>query len=180
MMDLSDQKGLKKLYEKQKDKSITQQSVIFCDRCNKYHWRYDQCPKVMQDLFEFQSRNMKMNEGRKYDKGKLEWFKAPWLLFEKIVESVMKHPEYRWDLLPVEPLENLVEILTYGAKKYEPNNWQNVEPHRYFSALIRHLIADFIKGEDDDQESSKGHSKHMHCNAMFLDWIKTKMVKEIK
>ena len=173
MMDLSNQEDLKRIFEEQKGESITQQSVIFCDPCNKYHWRYDQCPKAMQDLY-------KMNEGKKYDKGKIEWFKAPWLLFEKIVKSVMKHPEYRWDLLPVEPLENLVEILTYGAKKYEPNNWQGVEPHRYFSALIRHLLDDWIKNEDNDQESKKGHSKHMHCNAMFLDWIKTQMEKDRK
>jgi len=121
-----------------------------------------------------------MNEGRKYDKGKLEWFKAPWLLFEKIVESVMKHPEYKWDLLPFEPLENLVEILTYGAEKYEANNWQNVEPHRYFSALIRHLIDDFIRGEDNDQESGLLHSSHASCNSMFLDWIKTQELKRKK
>lgn len=110
------------------------------------------------------------NGGLKYDKGKTEWFKAPWALFEKIVHSVMEHPEYRWDLLPFEPLENLVEILTYGAEKYDANNWQNVESDRYFSALIRHLIDDFIRGEDNDQESGKAHASHMHCNAMFLDW----------
>ncbi len=118
------------------------------------------------------------NKGRKFDKGKTQWHKAPWDLFEKIVESVMKHPDYRWDLIPFEPLENLVEILTYGAKKYEANNWQKVEPLRYFDALIRHLIEDFIRNEDNDQESKKGHTKHMHCNAMFLDWIKTQMEKE--
>lgn len=119
-----------------------------------------------------------MNEGRKYDKGKVQWHKAPWDLFEKIVKSVMEHPEYRWDLIPFEPLENLVEILTYGAEKYEPNNWQKVDPLRYFDALIRHLIEDFIRGENNDQESKKGHAKHMHCNAMFLDWIKTQIEKK--
>lgn len=118
------------------------------------------------------------NEGRKYDRGKTQWHKAPWDLFEKIVESQMKHPDFRWDLLPVEPLENVVEILTYGAKKYEPNNWQKVEPLRYFDALIRHLIEDWIRGEDNDQESNKPHASHMHCNAVFLDWIKTQMIKD--
>ena len=194
MIELSNQEDLKKTFEEQKDKPLTEQSVIICSYCNKYHWRYDQCPKVMHDLINIQKFGGKImnegkldasidsehkfkskNEGRKYDKGKTQWHKAPWELFEKIVKSVMEHPEYRWDLLPVEPLENLVEILTYGAQKYEPNNWQNVEPLRYFDALIRHLIEDFIRGENNDQESKKGHAKHMHCNAMFLDWIKTKI-----
>ena len=121
---------------------------------------------------------MTENKGKKYDKGKTQWHKAPWDLFEKVVESIMKHPEYRWDLLPFEPLENLVEILTYGAKKYEPNNWQGVEPLRYFDALIRHLIEDFIRSEDNDQESGLPHASHMHCNATFLDWLRTQKAKE--
>ena len=119
-----------------------------------------------------------MNEGKKDDKGKVQWHKAPWDLFEKIVKSVMEHPEFRWDLLPFEPVENVVEILTFGAKKYEPNNWQKVESLRYFDALIRHLIADWIRGEDDDQESGLAHASHADCNAVFLDWQKTQKMKE--
>ena len=117
------------------------------------------------------------NGGLKNDKGKTEWHLAPWLLFEKIVQSIMENTELRWDLLPFEPILHLVEILTYGAKKYKPNNWQKVEPHRYFDALIRHLIDDLIKGEDNDQESKFLHSSHLNCNAMFLDWIKTQEIK---
>ena len=116
---------------------------------------------------------MSEDKGRKNDKGKTQWHKAPWDLFEKIVESQMKHPDFRWDLLPFEPLENVVEILTFGAKKYEPNNWQKVDSIRYFDALIRHLIADHIRGEDNDQESGMLHSSHADCNAVFLDWQKT-------
>ena len=120
------------------------------------------------------------NKGRKDDKGKTQWHKAPWDLFEKIVESQMKNPDFRWDLLPFEPLENVVEILTFGAKKYEPNNWQKVESLRYFDALIRHLIADWIRGEDNDQESGLKHSSHADCNAVFLDWQKTQKEKDRK
>lgn len=120
----------------------------------------------------------KYEKGRKFDKGKLEWFKAPWELFEKIVESVMKHPEFRWDLLPFEPIEHIVEILTYGAAKYKPNNWQKVESHRYFSAAIRHLLATWIKGEERDDESDKLHTSHANCNAIFLDWQQIQKLKE--
>ncbi len=119
-----------------------------------------------------------MSEGRKDDKGKTQWHKAPWDLFEKIVESQMKHPDFRWDLLPFEPLENVVEILTFGAKKYDPNNWQKVDSIRFFDALIRHLIADHIRGEDYDQESNMLHSSHADCNGMFLDWQKIHKVTD--
>ena len=120
------------------------------------------------------------SEGKKYDKGKLKWVKAPWLLFEKIVESMMKNPDFRWDLLPFEPIEKVVEILTYGEKKYQANNWQMVDSDRYVSALIRHLLADTVKEEDYDQESGLLHTSHMHCNAMFLSWQKLQELKEKK
>lgn len=42
----------------------------------------------------------------------------------------------RYDLLPVEALEQITKVLTYGAKKYSDNNWRKVEPlnDRYFAA----------------------------------------------
>ena len=43
----------------------------------------------------------KINKGRKFDGGKM-----------------------RWDLLPYDAVEKIVDILTYGAEKYDPNNWQ--------------------------------------------------------
>ena len=44
----------------------------------------------------------------------------------------------RWDLLPFGPVREVVEVLTFGAKKYAPDNWQRVpEPRRrYFAAAI--------------------------------------------
>lgn len=88
----------------------------------------------------------KLQLGRKYDKGKL-----------------------LWDLFPFDVAEGVVDILTYGAEKYDPNNWQNVETYRYISALFRHLVA-WLKGEEDDQESGKHHLDHALCNLMFIRW----------
>jgi hypothetical protein len=77
----------------------------------------------------------------------------------------------RWDLLPYDAIEKVVEILTYGAEKYEPNNWQKVETERYRAALMRHFVAE-TKGEDYDQESGLLHLAHLCCNAVFLLWKK--------
>jgi len=90
----------------------------------------------------------KIKEGLKYDEDKL-----------------------RWDLLPYDALEKIVEILTYGAKKYSPNNWQKVESNRYYAAMMRHMVAE-LKGEDCDQESGLLHLSHLACNAIFLLWKK--------
>jgi len=87
--------------------------------------------------------------GLKYDKGKL-----------------------RWDLLPIDQVEKIVEILTYGAAKYADNNWQNVEGgiERYYAALLRHLVA-WRKGEKIDPESGMEHLSHAACNIVFLMWL---------
>jgi len=78
----------------------------------------------------------------------------------------------RWDLLPIEEIERIVEILTSGAKKYAPNNWQRVPDgtERYYAALLRHLVA-WRKGEKNDPESGKSHLAHLGCCLVFLMWL---------
>lgn len=87
----------------------------------------------------------------------------------------------RWDLLPIECVEDIVKILTFGAKKYAPNNWQVVEnaEERYYAALLRHLSA-WRQGEKVDPESGLSHLAHILCNVTFLLWFeKDKSKKRI-
>jgi len=90
-----------------------------------------------------------MKEGMKFDTGKL-----------------------RWDLLPIECVEDVVKVLTMGAAKYADNNWQQVENanERYYAALLRHL-SQWRKGEVTDQESGLPHLAHVLCNVIFLQWL---------
>lgn len=78
----------------------------------------------------------------------------------------------RWDLLPVECMEDIVKILTFGSVKYAPNNWQLVDnaKERYWAAMMRHLVA-HRKGELIDQESGEPHLSHAACGLMFLMWF---------
>jgi hypothetical protein len=84
--------------------------------------------------------------GRKFDGGKLQY-----------------------GLLPPAALQATVEILTFGAEKYEPNNWKYVpnSKERYFDAMQRHVWA-WKSGEQDDPESGKNHLAHALCCLMFL------------
>lgn len=84
------------------------------------------------------------NKGLKFDGGKLRWSEAPWKAFQKIVD-----------------------VMQYGAEKYEVDNWKGVDPKRYADAMIRHFAA-WITGEDKDRESSLHHLSHIGCNAAFL------------
>ena len=75
----------------------------------------------------------------------------------------------RWDLLPIDCVEEVVKILTFGAEKYAPNNWQKIESDRYFAALMRHLSAS-RQGQLIDDESGLSHLSHAMCNVLFLLW----------
>lgn len=95
----------------------------------------------------------KLGPGKKYDNGKL-----------------------RYDLVPAESLEQIVDIITYGANKYDANNWQNVEPkERYYAAAMRHLAEykKYLEGEREDfmdEESGKSALAHAACSLVFLMW----------
>ena len=85
----------------------------------------------------------------------------------------IKHDETkpRWDLIPIEPIEEVVKVLTYGAAKYADDNWKKVPNwrRRYFSACMRHIIA-WWKGEIKDKESGQTHLAHAICCLLFAMW----------
>lgn len=85
-------------------------------------------------------------DSKKYDQGKL-----------------------RWDLLPLNLIEKVVEIYTFGAEKYGPNTWQNLEDgyNRYKAAMFRHLM-EFENGNVIDDESGMEHLAHMVWNAIAM------------
>lgn len=86
------------------------------------------------------------NNGRKDDGGKL-----------------------RWDLLPLDLVEKVVEVYTFGAQKYAPNTWQNLPDgyNRYKAAMLRHLTA-HEKGEMIDPDSKLPHLYHVAWNALAM------------
>ena len=90
-----------------------------------------------------------MNEGKKYDEGKL-----------------------RWDLLPLKEVEDIVKIYTFGAEKYGENTWQKVSNgyNRYKAAMFRHLM-EFEKGNINDEESGLNHLAHMAWNAIAMLYL---------
>lgn len=77
----------------------------------------------------------------------------------------------RWDLIPWKPLEYVVRVVTFGAAKYGPANWQSLADarNRYFAALQRHLAA-YRMGELFDPETGLPHLAHAACNCLFLMW----------
>lgn len=75
----------------------------------------------------------------------------------------------RYDLIPPLALDEMVKVLTFGAEKYEPDNWQKVpdSKRRYFAAAQRHLWK-YQQGEKLDSESAIHHLAHAMCCIYFL------------
>ena len=75
----------------------------------------------------------------------------------------------QWSLLPFRALKEVVEVLTYGAKKYAPDNWKKVPDarRRYIDAGFRHFTA-YATGETHDPETGKHHLAHAICCLLYL------------
>jgi len=84
----------------------------------------------------------------------------------------------RMDLIAPELLFALGRVLSYGANKYAPRNWERgMAWGRVFGAAMRHLWAwwggagpsttSFLFGEIDD-ETRFSHLWHAACCIMFL------------
>lgn len=89
-------------------------------------------------------REIPLNGGMKYDGGK---------------------PEL--SLIPTSLILEVGKVLTYGAKKYAPNNWRKgIQQSRLISAALRHIIA-YNDGEEYDLESGLPHLAHAICELSF-------------
>ena len=88
----------------------------------------------------------------------------------EVVEEFLKFDgdKLRYDLIPPSALESLAAVLTFGARKYKPNNWKNCEePERYLASAMRHMEA-FRRGEELDKDSGLPHLSHALTNLAFM------------
>lgn len=74
----------------------------------------------------------------------------------------------RWDLLPTDAVEQVVKVLTAGAKKYKERNWERGMPWSICQASMARHSAKWAMGARLDAESKLPHMAHVACNAMFL------------
>jgi len=90
--------------------------------------------------------------------------------------AYMTSPGVKWDsgkpdysLLPWKALNEVVQVLTYGAAKYSRDNWRRVPDmkSRYLAASLRHITA-WAGGEERDPESRIHHLAHAIVSLMFL------------
>lgn len=99
---------------------------------------------------------------------------------EEGIKNDFRDDKLRWDLLPLDVIEKVVEIYTFGAKKYKENSWQNLPDgyRRYKAALFRHITA-YEKGEVYDSESGCMHLAHAAWNAIAMLYFGMKEEKSL-
>jgi len=78
----------------------------------------------------------------------------------------------RYTLMPEGVIQGVLEVLEFGAKKYDVDNWQKVPDGevRYMNAAWRHFDA-HARGELTDPESGLPHLDHAICSLAFARWF---------
>lgn len=83
----------------------------------------------------------------------------------------IKHDQdkLRYDLVPLDALEEVIKVLGYGANKKGERNWEEgIEYSRLYAATQRHLSQWFQFRVERDFESDLPHLAHAACNLLFL------------
>ena len=91
---------------------------------------------------------------------------------KKSVKNDFKDHKLRWDLLPLEEVEDIVKVFTSGSIKYGDNTWQGLENgyQRYKSAMFRHLL-EYEKGAEFDEETGCRHLAQVAWNAISMLYL---------
>lgn len=71
-------------------------------------------------------------------------------------------------LLPPKSMLEVAKVLTFGASKYDEENWRKLEDlqNRYSSAALRHIFS-HIDGSELDEDSGLSHLAHAICCLLF-------------
>ena len=70
--------------------------------------------------------------------------------------------------MPPDALNQIAQVLAFGATKYGDRNWERgMNWSRPFAALMRHMWA-WWRGEDRDPETGLSHLAHAGCCILFL------------
>lgn len=100
---------------------------------------------------------------------------------EKGRKNDIQDGKLRWELLPMDLIEKIVEVYHFGAKKYGANTWKQLEDgeQRYKAALLRHLV-EHDKNELRDNESGLLHMQHVCWNAIAMLYFAIQKENELK
>ena len=74
----------------------------------------------------------------------------------------------KMNLLPPKAIMEIAKVLTFGAEKYDAENWRKLDDlqNRYTAGALRHIFA-HMDGEELDPETNLSHLAHAMCCLLF-------------
>ena len=74
----------------------------------------------------------------------------------------------KMNLLPPKAIVEVAKVLTFGAEKYDAENWRKLDDlqNRYTAGALRHIFA-HMDGEKLDPETGLSHIAHALCCLLF-------------
>ena len=74
----------------------------------------------------------------------------------------------KMNLLPPKAILEVAKVLTFGAEKYDAENWRKLDDlqNRYTAGALRHIFA-HMDGEELDSETNLSHLAHAMCCLLF-------------
>ena len=74
----------------------------------------------------------------------------------------------KMNLLPPKAVIEVAKVLTFGAEKYDAENWRKLDnlQSRYTAGALRHIFA-HMDGEQLDPETKLSHLAHALCCLLF-------------
>jgi hypothetical protein len=97
-------------------------------------------------------------------------------------EEFIKHDTGKPMMSLIEPsfIRGLADVLTFGANKYEKNNWKLADStegqDRIKDAMLRHIYK-YLDGQEFDDETGFSHLYHAAFGLMALSYFDTKKTR---
>lgn len=85
----------------------------------------------------------------------------------------------KWGLVHYKSLEPMIDVLQFGAKKYDPWNWTKPMCKREILESMQRHLSSLFDGEEFDSESGLPHMGHIQANAMFYNYHSKKESNKI-
>ncbi len=90
------------------------------------------------------------------------------------MDNIIDGVKLPYELLPAKAIDEVVQVLDFGAKKYRPNGWRSLgkeDLQKLMGAALRHIFA-YQRGELTDSETGIYHLAHATCDLMFIQELK--------
>ena len=145
-----------------------------CDTCRyeELYFEYMPCHECMESTMQGPPRHWepKCGDNPKEVCESLEPIKEGFVVKNKNGSMKADGGKTRFELLPWDLIEEIAQVMTKGAEKYSPYNWQGLPRSRLIGASFRHIVAS-IMGEELDHEWNLPHLAHAICELLYLRWM---------